>query len=685
MSPLPRARTAPRAEATSDVQRPRSLLWGALVAATLTAGGVAWLGTRADLTSPGPLARPHAQAKLACASCHAKEDARTACGSCHGQAHKSTRAGHRALAAKGELACVTCHPAHGGYRGVTFADKEAILWSPGAEVHVPLDAPAPAGATVPLVPARACAGCHVLADPRDPIARCLPAGPSSPDVSTFCFDEHQRVDQPAEATGARCARQHGDARFAAWEAARRVATVAPPSATVEAPRGPWTVAGLALFGSLAGLGGVAFTRRARKRPAPVAAKAPLAPSARVRLPQVNAATCLGCYACVDACPFDVFEIQRYTAVVARPGDCCGVVLCEQVCPNGSITIQEGDPVEDRARVDAHLESVDAPGVFLAGDLTGLPLIKNAINQGVRVIDRVADTLPSRERGRADRLDVLVVGAGPAGLSAALRAREKGLSCAIVEQGTVASSIQSFPRDKLVFDQPLDLPVEGELWLKEATKEELLAQWLRIVRVRKLEVREHTRVSDIRREGDRFVVVAQGEHGPKELSAARIVLAIGRRGSPRKLPLEIAPGAEAKVGYALADARTFAGRKVLIVGLGDAAMEAALAIARQPGAEVTMSYRGTGFVRGKARNVAELKKLLDRGALKVLFESHLRAVRPGGAALTVRGETHEIHNDYVLVLVGGVPSWDLVERAGVRRAAVPIVDPTRGENLSRPRP
>jgi thioredoxin reductase len=250
-----------------------------------------------------------------------------------------------------------------------------------------------------------------------------------------------------------------------------------------------------------------------------------------------------------------------------------VVLCEQVCPSGSLRIDEGDAVLDRPDVDEHLESRDVPGLYLAGDLTGLPLIKNAINQGVRATDRIAATLP-RKRAKVDA-DVIVIGAGPAGLSAALRAKEKGLSCVVLEQATVAASVKGFPRDKIVHDPPLDLPVEGELWLREATKEELVAQWTRIVRARELDVREGHRVTNIEKDGESFAVTS----GDKTLRAARVVIAIGRRGTPRKLDLTLEQGADARVFYALADARTFENKRILIAGLGDAAMEAAIAIDR----------------------------------------------------------------------------------------------------------
>ena len=651
-----------RATRSSDVTRARVIGLAALGAA-LGAGGALAFGMTPASTSR-PLDAAHVKAKIACASCHdapPAADAKTfttsgACKTCHAAAeHVSARAPHRALAQKGLLTCATCHPAHEGAQGVTFGEGGVFTrWGAGAtaEPHVGSTSVSP-GKSVPLVSVSACAKCHDPSSAKDPVSACVPSkarqAESFKGVPSLCFDEHKTTS-------------NAEARLVAWDAAREVATTTRwvKSESPRTPFAPFAPLGGAFAGALVLGASAALLERKKRSAAQPAPSAPLRPAERKKLPVVNVSTCLGCYACVDACPFDVLTIEKYVAVVARPEECCGVVLCEQVCPNGSLTIDVGEKVADRPNVDEHLESADVPGLFLAGDLTGLPLIKNAISQGVRAIDRIA---MGRPRSRPGTVDVLVIGAGPAGLSAALRAKEKGLSCVVLEQATVAASVKSFPRDKIVYDPPLDLPVEGELWLKEATKEELVAQWTRIVRSRALDIREHHRVTNIERDPESFVVTA-GER----YRASRVVIAIGRRGTPRLLELAITSGAESRVSYALADARSFAGKRIVIAGLGDTAMEAAIALARQPETAVTITYRGADFARGKARNIAEVKDLAAKGRLRILFETIPIAVANG--TITVEGvqtkARRTLQADALLVLVGGVPSWDLLARAGITR-------------------
>ncbi|MCA9707096.1 MAG: NAD(P)-binding domain-containing protein [Myxococcales bacterium] len=529
-----RRRVAPKAIETSDVTRHRGVLLAVLLACVAVVGAVlasAALGV--PLSTPRPLSRPHRVAEVECTACHQHEAAdpsmTPACLSCHGE-HPSTRPGHASLAAAGQLRCITCHAIHTADAGVTFTrDGQVHAYRSGAEER--LDWPAPAflderDVTVPLVSAVACGGCHRLDDPRDPAAGCVLAGQQALGERrpAVCFDEHRDV-LTATAQG----------RTSAWDAAREVARARP---TVEAPAPKASFAAPALWvgsGLLSGLlllGAYRGTRRIRTRLAKTTALPSHAvlPAKIRKLPQVNTNTCIGCSACVDACPYDVLEIHNYVAQVVRPDDCCGLTLCEQRCPNGSLVITDGEAVEDRPHMTDALESIDTPGVYLAGDLTGLPLI-------------------------------------------------------------------------------------GDLWLEKSTKEEILAKWTRIVHAQQLVIHEQCRVTGVQRvaAGPGAGGLQVGYVGPdgveRGVSTKRVLLAFGRRGSPRKLPVEIPDAFADHVHYSVADARSFAGMRVLVVGLGDVAMECAIAIANQPGSEVSISYRGADFKRGKAKNMEEVRRLI----------------------------------------------------------------------------
>ncbi len=655
-------------------------------------------GRLAASAAPGPLSHAHVAAGLTCASCHASEPAAASCSGCHAAAaHRSSRAPHRALASEagGPLGCIACHATHdpsapaepARVASLVIEGARATVWQGTVGHAVTLSAPAPP-ARLALVPRAACARCHAPADPRDPAARCF----ASESAYSSCFDEHGAGPPLAVLE-------------AASRALDRLALVAasPPPSFTSRLAGPEL--GITAAGLLAGLALTSLPlvrpRRRRARgsvsdpaalpPRSLPAAPPVATAAR-RLPIIDASRCLGCRACVDACAFDVLEVERFVAQVVRPDACCGAITCELACPNGSLTLVPVDGESSRGggpqpHLDASLESPDAPMVFLAGDLTGVPLIKHAIRQGRLVAEQVAAKL----RGLApvpDVHDLVIVGAGPAGLSATLRARELGLSVLTLERGAVGASIRAFPRGKLVFERPLELPLEGELWMEECTKEELVAQWERVVRIHRLPLRAGHLVQSLeplprgaRRDpmGACYRVTALPDDGsaPLVVSARALVLAVGTRGTPRPLPAPIDPAVEARVAYSLVDAASFAGRRVLVVGLGDSAMEAALALARQPGCAVTLLARGERFTRGSARTLAELERAVAAGQVTLLFGATVTAVTANVPASTgpaaeahvrfganAAGATTVLPFDQMFVFIGGTGPWSLLAQAGV---------------------
>jgi thioredoxin reductase (NADPH) len=401
-------------------------------------------------------------------------------------------------------------------------------------------------------------------------------------------------------------------------------------------------------------------RRDRERKEEAVALGIDRPSAQY--PYVDPLHCIGCGACVRACPEgDVLGIVGGTAVVVNGLRCVGHGRCEEACPVGAITVGLGDL---KSREDVPLlddtQQTTVPGLYIVGELGGLSLVRNAIFQGRKIVEHIAEIL--REEPAPDNvLDVVIVGAGPAGLSAGLTAGAANLSYAILErEETLGGSLLHYPRRKMVLTQPVELPPWGALTREEYAKETLLELFEGMVRDHVLNVRFGEAVEDVQRQDGTFLI--RSSKGTT-LRARTVVLALGRRGTPRKLNI---PGEElSKVMYRLIDAESYQGQKILVVGGGDSAAEAAIGLSRQPGNEVVLSYRREKLVRLKKKNQDALDCLLAEGRVRPLFSSQPVEIEPGRVRLKAGGDTVEIENDYVFVFAGGVPPFDLLKRIGVR--------------------
>ncbi|MCB9916254.1 MAG: NAD(P)-binding domain-containing protein [Planctomycetes bacterium] len=383
-------------------------------------------------------------------------------------------------------------------------------------------------------------------------------------------------------------------------------------------------------------------------------------------PVVDLSRCMGCATCVAVCPeTGVLEIVHGQATVVNGAGCLGISACERECPVGAITvtIKNYEKRPDIPALEPSREAVGVPGVFLAGEVTAQALIRPAIEAGSAVAREVAARVASAPRPER-ALDLVVVGAGPAGLACALEARQQGLRCVVLDrEQELGGTVATYPRRKLVLTQPVDLPGHGRLTRTSYEKEELIDLWHELARDHGLEVhggREFTGLAPTQGGGWRV------ETRDASYEAPYVCLAIGRRGTPRKLDV---PGEELpKVCFSLLDARAYSGRRILVVGGGDSAVEAALALAEQPGNEVTLSYRRGELVRLKARNLQRFERSVAAGKLRALFHSDVLSIEADRVHLRVRADGVErvtaLANDDVFVLIGGTPPVELLERAGV---------------------
>ena len=373
-------------------------------------------------------------------------------------------------------------------------------------------------------------------------------------------------------------------------------------------------------------------------------------------PVIDPARCHGCGACVSACPEgNVLGVISGRAHLVSPDYCIGHGACKNACPYDAITLVFGTA---RRGVDIPVLGADfqtaVPGIYIAGELGGMGLIRNAISQGVQAMRAIRNSLPLHDLP----LDVVVVGAGPAGFAASLAAQELGLRCRTLEQESLGGTVAHFPRGKLVMTGPVDLPGFGKVRLRDTSKEALITLWQEVCEQTGLTLNLHERVEDIRAVPGGFEVLTdKGSY-----RSARVLLAIGRRGTPRKLGV---PGEElSKVVYRLTDPVQYQGLRVLVVGGGDAALEAACSLAQQPDTEVSLSYRGDAFSRAKPRNREQVTAALAAGTLQLWLGSTVRAIHPDRVVLALGDEHRILPNDAVIVCAGGVLPTPFLQHIGV---------------------
>ncbi|MBI3611446.1 MAG: NAD(P)-binding domain-containing protein [Nitrospirae bacterium] len=373
-------------------------------------------------------------------------------------------------------------------------------------------------------------------------------------------------------------------------------------------------------------------------------------------PLIDTDICIGSGACVAACPEgDVLGMIKGKSALINPTHCIGHGACQAACPVHAITLVFGT---EKRGVDIPYVSptfeTNVPGIFIAGELGGMGLIRNAVEQGRQAIEAIRKLKPN-----GSPLDVVIVGAGPAGFSASLASLQHKLRCVTVEQDALGGRVAHFPRGKIVMTQPAKLPLVGKIKFREIGKEKLLDFMRDVEKKTGIRIRYNERMEDIQKTDRGFVVkTALGSYETRA-----VLLTVGRGGTPRKL--EVSGEELPKVVYRLIDPEQYRRQRVLVVGGGDAAMEAACSIAAEPGTTVALSYRGDAFSRVKDKNRLKMKEAEAKGRLRVILNSNVKEIQPEKVVLEKQGETIELPNDAVIVCAGGVLPIEFLKKIGIR--------------------
>jgi thioredoxin reductase/ferredoxin len=376
-------------------------------------------------------------------------------------------------------------------------------------------------------------------------------------------------------------------------------------------------------------------------------------------PIIDPAQCIGCNACVEACPEEnVLGVIDGKAQLIAPTKCIGHGACKAACPVDAITLVFGTEKRgvDIPFVRPNFET-NVPGIFIAGELGGMGLIRNAIEQGRQAMKAVAERTKQKNKD-AGVYDVVIVGAGPAGISASLAALESKLKFVTLEQETLGGTVAHYPRGKIVMTEPSQLPIIGKVKLRETSKEALLKFWEDVVRRAGLKIQYSERVEKVVPGGSAITVIT-----PRNTYTTRaVLLAIGRRGTPRKLDV---PGEDRpKVVYCLIDPRQYASHHVLVVGGGDSALEAAMALADMPDTNVTLSYRGESLTRVKPKNREKIQGLQAQGRVNLMLKSNVVEIKDDEVIIRQDEKTSTLKNDAVIVCAGGILPTGFLKEIGI---------------------
>ena len=376
-------------------------------------------------------------------------------------------------------------------------------------------------------------------------------------------------------------------------------------------------------------------------------------------PVIDLNSCIKSGACISACPEkDIIGIRNGKATVINASHCVGHGACFHACPVQAITLCIGTEKRgvDLPHVNQNFET-NVPGVYIAGEMGGMGLIKNSVEQGKQAVENLLKTI---NKNIEAQYDLIIVGAGPAGISASLTAKKYKINALTLEQDTLGGTVFTFPRSKIVMTSAMDLPLHGKVKFTETSKMELLNLWNEVISTNEIKIKERTKVEAIVPSNKYFIVkTMDGE----EFTTRKVLLAIGRRGTPRKLNVvgEVLP----KVAYRLLEPELIEEKNIIVVGGGDAAIESALLLADKN--KVHLLYRGEVFGRLKPRNRDKISEAISSGKVNVLFNSNLTTIDEELVKITLKGEEKELvlKNDLVYIFAGGELPTQFLEKIGIK--------------------
>jgi thioredoxin reductase len=376
-------------------------------------------------------------------------------------------------------------------------------------------------------------------------------------------------------------------------------------------------------------------------------------------PVVNVNSCIQTGACISACPEkDILGILNGKATTINASHCVGHGACFHACPTQAITLCIGTEKRgvDIPHVNQYFET-NIAGIYIAGEMGGMGLIRNAVEQGKQAVENLARKI---DKNIEADFDLVVVGAGPAGISATLAAKKLNLSALTLEQDSLGGTVFTFPRKKIVMTAPMDLPLYGKVKFFETSKTELLELWNDALEKNQIKIRENAKVEGIVFQDQRFIIETSAK---EKITSRKVLLSIGRRGTPRKLNI---PGEMSeKVAYRLLEPELIKNKRIIVIGGGDSAVESALLLAEQN--QVTLSYRGDTFGRLKSMNAENIKQAIAAKLVDVMYNTNLKSIGENHVEIadSVSGEEKKLENDLVYIFAGGELPTQFLEKVGIK--------------------